>query len=352
MTDKTKSRLQAIPLLVCSLCCVALAIPTAVSAVKADTTSPITSDIDYSTPISFSQLGTWEIGMWYNNRAGSATQDSARNIQLAIPLFKDTETFTGSGGMSNTDTGGYVNLKQTWEYSATGYEYYIGTLTEYTPGQKNYLPTATFYTGSFVLPFTDFKTLCHNTTISLPVGVQYNYSAYAHVLDSAGNFQFVTYKSESAFANIGDWNDATPTRTIANILGDHEHDSSMFTNFFEALPTIENNIVVADLRLEIVADDILTSEAYPNIARSRNAFALECTFDTNVTYDAFSLSFETFAEYLRGQFNPVAPTDVLFSPLTAFFETELFDGFTMGTLLIIALGCLLFGLFLKIFVGG
>lgn len=352
MTDKIKSRLRAIPLLVCSLGCVALAIPTAISAVKADTTSPITSDIDYSTPISFSQLGTWEIGMWYNNRAGSATQDSARNVQLAIPLYNDTESFTGSGGMSNNDTGGYVNLKQTFEYSATGYEYYIGTLTEYTPVNENYLPTATFYTGSFVLPLADFNTLCHNTIISLPVGVQYKYHAFAHVLDSTGNVQIVTCDRESAFANIGDWNDAVPARSIADILGDNEHDSSMFTSFFEALPTIENNIVVADFRLEIVADDILTGEAYPNIARSRNAFALACTFDINVTYDALSLSFETFAEYLRGQFNPVAPTDVLFSPLTAFFETELFDGFTMGTLLIIALGCLLFGLFLKIFVGG
>ena len=352
MTDKTKARLRAIPLLVCSLGCVALAIPTAVSAVKADTTSPITSDIGYSTPISFSQLGTWEIGMWYTAPAGSPTQDSARNIQLAVPLYLDTANFEGSGGMSNTDTGGYVSLSQKWNYSSTGYDYLIKDMKGLTPGHENYLPTATFCTGSFVLPLADFNTLCHNTTISLPVGVQYNYRAYAHVLDSAGNFQFVTYKSEGAFANIGDWNDSTPTNTIAHILGDHEHDSSMFTNFFEALPTIENNIVVADFRLEIDAKDILTGEAYPNIARSPNAFGLECTFDINVTYDALSLSFETFAEYLRGQFNPVAPTDVLFSPLTAFFETELFDGFTMGTLLIIALGCLLFGLFLKIFVGG
>lgn len=352
MTDKLKARLRAIPLLVCSVACVALAIPTAVSAVKADTTTPITSDIDYSTPISFSQLGTWEIGMWYANRAGSDTQYSARNIQVAFPLYNDIESFSGSGGMSNNDTGGYVNLKQTWEYSVTGYEFYIGTLTDFTPDNENYLPTAAFYTGSFVLPLADFTTLCNNTVISLPVGVQYNYHATAHVLDSAGNLRLVTYDSESAFANVGDWNDATPTRSIADILGYTRQDSSLYTSFFEALPTIENNIVVADFRLEIVAEDILTSEAYPNIARSRNVFALECTFDTNLTYDVLSLSFESFSKYLQGQFNPLAPTDVLFSPLTAFFETELFDGFTMGTLLIIALGCLLFGLFLKIFVGG
>lgn len=352
MTDKVKARLRAIPLLVCSVGCVALAIPTAISAVKADTTTPITSDISYNTPISFSQLGTWEIGMHYTRLTGDNTSIPARNIQLAVPLYNPIDNWQGYNESYNSDNGGYVSVVNEMAYTSTGYQYYLGDSGGLTPDNVTYLPTATFYTGSFVLPLADFNALCDNTVISLPVGVQYNYRAVAHVLDSAGNVQIVTYNSESAFANIGDWNDATPARTIADILGDNEHDSSWFTSFFEALPTIDNNIVVADFRLEIVAEDILTGEAYPNIARSPNVFALECTFDVNITYGTIATSFDTFADYLQSQFNPVAPTDVLFSPLTAFFETELFDGFTMGTLLIIALGCLLFGLFLKIFVGG
>lgn len=50
--------------------------------------------------------------------------------------------------------------------------------------------------------------------------------------------------------------------------------------------------------------------------------------------------------------NVPAPTDVLFSPVVTFLNTEFVAGFTFGDMLLISLGVMTFGLFLKLYMGG
>lgn len=82
---------------------------------------------------------------------------------------------------------------------------------------------------------------------------------------------------------------------------------------------------------------------------------ISITESTAYTYGTYLTEYNRYENWLAGKFvadiEP-APTDVLFGPVKSFLNTEIFDGFSFGSLLTISLGVLLFFLFLKIFVGG
>ena len=77
-------------------------------------------------------------------------------------------------------------------------------------------------------------------------------------------------------------------------------------------------------------------------------------FDTPLGYtDTADSAFSKLTDRIEDvQYIELSPIETIISSVTAFFATEFVPGFAVGDLLLIALGTMIFGAFLKIFLGG
>lgn len=77
-------------------------------------------------------------------------------------------------------------------------------------------------------------------------------------------------------------------------------------------------------------------------------------YDTPLGYtDTADSAFSKLTDRIEDtQYVELSPIETIISSVTAFFSTEFVPGFAVGDLLLIALGTMIFGAFLKIFLGG
>lgn len=95
----------------------------------------------------------------------------------------------------------------------------------------------------------------------------------------------------------------------------------------------------------LTSDVAISMSVYPTI-----------TDDTHMFYwdyvDDVSQLMEDYTNVTFEQVVAPSPTDLLFSPIDSFLKLELFPGFTVETLFIIAVAIGVFGVFLKFYAGG
>lgn len=300
---------------------------------------------DSSSPLLLGQFGTITARVYDDMVNGS-------NIYLstALPLFREDAD-------SSTDTNyrldGDVLYPATW----TAYESVSSALSlrfltnsQYTPALVDECSAISFNLRNLVFDFDAFRDICDNTFVYMPIGWNYRAVVNVEYLTADGSYETYTHTLNNiiyALPSSG-LNGADIRHSITQLLGlpTGFWTQPLFINTGETM--IDRLYVFREFSLDITP--IYDNTSVANGTGDCGVFAT-----SNYSWLDY-LDYEDTLEryYISQQGDTIVPppADILFSPVEAFFATELFDGFTLGNLLGIALGCLLFGLFLKIFAGG
>lgn len=339
MTDKAKARLRAIPLVVCSIACVACSIPIALHTANAQVVEG--APMSASSLLTMSHLGTYEITGYFDDPGTLPSLTFSYNVPRCA-VGRPSHSITDYPDMRG------VNSALNWEFNVDGDEQliYFHSGETYVPSTLEEVAHLRFMTSSpFNMSYDMFVDLLGETHIYMPVGYSYNfnykieYRQGGDIKTLNGTIKYVSFYTHSGVV------DPTDNRTLWYCL---DYDLKR-NNIRYTLNDVEY-VNIVSFQYEFVPSFRTTTEG---AIFGTNDIRISSSTTNEYSFYDLDTTQNVYIDYLTSlQAPPPTAGDTLLSPLTAFFGMELFDGFTMGSLLTIALGCLLFGLFLKIFAGG
>lgn len=313
---------------------------------SADGVSYNTPSFDSSSPLYLGQFGTISARI-YEEYVNSANV----TLSTSLPLFSTDEITSQTDTDFALDGDLIPSSVRTLYNEDTSLRLYFLPNSSYVPSTLDEWTSLTLNLRNLVFEKDAFRALCDSTFISMPYGLNYSADLHVEYLTYDGSYSSYNKTLNNFIYATEDLVTASTSKSLSTLLGAPG-------NFWVQPAYIElDDGEFADYLYVIRELSIHIYPTYDNPS-AVNAPTASCgmfvpsTEYTWLDYLDYQDMYERYTiDQYTGDIIP-PPADILFSPVEAFFATELFEGFTLGNLLAIALGCLLFGLFLKIFAGG
>lgn len=253
-------------------------------------------------------------------------------------------------GLSNIDIGGNTLRRYRREFDCYG-EYDIdGDLYEdfYAYKWRVYQPTPIIVPYAFLEQFLLGLYLSVQGDIESFEGDMYVYNFNEHYFDR----RYLSLRTESEFPGFMNSISPSSLRSIFNTNDDRYifYQDKTAVNYDPLY--YDRGWCMCRFDLRWITDGTENSTlAYSNANATEEIFDLmENAASSQLEYDILRIWNMTFGDVVYTE--PINPPDIIFGTVEGFLATEFIPDFSFGDLLLIVLGVMVFGAFLKVFLGG